>query len=341
MSVRSIARKLGVSPTAVSLALRDSPRVSRTLCTEVKKLARAEGYIPNARLQELMNEVQKSRAPGYRSALAALSLFPEKEPWREGYPHLKLYLDGARKRAATHGYRLDYFWLKGPGMTAARLRGILETRGIQGVLCLGSRNPEEEFPPELARFAVVTFAASIPSPLHRVASNFTADARMLFAQLEKRNYQRPGLIILHSGDRRTNFAYSEAFLGLQERGLRKPQVPILRAEEWDEDQFQTWFARHKPDVLVLHEHTPYLVNLEAYLRRRRIDVPRSVGMALLDLNPDHDRYAGICQDFPLMGATAVEMLIGRVLLRDFGEPEYPKSEMVVGHWNEGRTLRSR
>lgn len=341
MSVRSIARKLGVSPTAVSLALRDSPRVSTTLRAEVKKLARAEGYVPNARLQELMSEVQQSREAGYRSSLAALSLFPEKEPWRAGYPHLRLYLDGARKRAAAHGYRLEDFWLKEPGMTAARLRGILEARGIQGVLCLGSRNPEEKFPLELYRFAVVTFAASIPNPLHRVASHFTADARMLFAQLAGRNYQRPGLIILHSGDRRTSFAYSEALLGMQERALPRPHVPILRAEEWNEAQFHSWFAQHQPDVILLHEPSDYLVNTEAYLHRKRLSVPRKVGIALLDLNPDEDRYAGICQDYPLMGATAVEMLIGRVLLRDFGEPVHPKIELVVGRWNEGRTLRAR
>jgi hypothetical protein len=35
------------------------------------------------------------------------------------------------------------------------------------------------------------------------------------------------------------------------------------------------------------------------------------------------------------------MLLGRVLLRDFAAPVFPKTEMVVGTWNEGRTLRAR
>ena len=41
---------------------------------------------------------------------------------------------------------------------------------------------------------------------------------------------------------------------------------------------------------------------------------------------------------PLMGLTAIELLIGRILLLDFKTPEYPKVEVVVGEWNEGSTL---
>jgi hypothetical protein len=36
---------------------------------------------------------------------------------------------------------------------------------------------------------------------------------------------------------------------------------------------------------------------------------------------------------------AVEMLLGRLLLRDFSTPPFPKVELVVGTWNGGRTLR--
>ncbi|MSU48374.1 MAG: hypothetical protein EXS37_04650 [Opitutus sp.] len=65
-----------------------------------------------------------------------------------------------------------------------------------------------------------------------------------------------------------------------------------------------------------------------------------MGVALLDKNPDRARYSGICQDPALMGAVALEMLLGRLLLRDFAAPESPKIELVVGSWNEGPTLRS-
>ncbi len=341
MSVRSIARELGVSPTAVSLALKNSPRVSPALRAEVRRAARESGHVPNARLTELMREVRRSGAPAYRATLGLISLFPEEKPWTENptYGHLALVREGMRARAEAYGYKLEDFWVKRPGFTAARLRTILDARGVRGLLCLGSLDPEERFPAALNKFAVVTHAASIPDRLHRVVSHFAADARTLFEELLARGYSRPGLVILSSGDRRTDHLYSAAFLGHQERKFASPAVPILRAERWNEAEFATWFSRHRPDVVVLHQYDTYLAATMAYLARQRLKVPRDVGVALLDKNPDRARYSGICQDPTLMGAVATEMLLGRLLLRDFGSPACPKVELVQGQWNEGRTLR--
>lgn len=341
MSVRSIARELGVSATAVSLALKDSPRVSAELRAAVRGAAAAAGHVPNARLAELMSEVRQSSGPTYRATLGVISLFPEERPWIENptYSHLQLVLAGARAAVESHGYKLEDFWVKRPGLSPARLRAILEARGIRGLLCLGSLDPEERFPAALKKFAVVTHASSIPDPLHRVVSHHSADARTLFDELLRRGYARPGLVLLVSGDRRTDHLYSSTFLGHQERKFAAPPVPILRAETWDEAEFAAWLAAHRPDVLVLHQYASYLEKVEAQLARQRIKVPRDLGLALLDKNPDRQRYSGICQDPTRMGAVAAEMLLGRIMLRDFGPPVSPKIELVQGRWNEGRTLR--
>ena len=157
MTVRALARQLGLSATAVSLALKDSTRISEPVRRKVQALAAASGYVPNARLTELMREVRGSTAPGYRATLGAFSLYPSEHPWKErNWGFLEEALIGATERAQTHGYRLDYFWLKQPGFSAARLRTILKARGIEGLFCLGSLDPEEEMPAELGEFAMVT-----------------------------------------------------------------------------------------------------------------------------------------------------------------------------------------
>jgi DNA-binding LacI/PurR family transcriptional regulator len=338
MSLRAIARELGVSSTAVSLALKNSPRISEDLRSKVVKLADKYGYVPNARLSELMSEVRNTTPGTYRATLGVISLFPEKDPAKV-MPHLREVTKGARDRARKHGYRLESLWLKEPGMTPARLTDILHARGIHGILCLGSKNPDEHFPEELRAFAVVTFATSIPGKLHRVMSNFAADADMLMEQLTLRDYKQPGLVILNSGDRRSGYIYSSTFLGVQERTIEKPHVPILRMETWDERTFDKWFTKYEPDVLVMHQHPKFFLGLEKYLATRKKRIPQDLGMALADLNPDRSRYTGICQNLELMGATALDLLIGRVILNDFGEPEHPKVELVLGDWNEGKTLR--
>lgn len=342
MSLRTIAAQLGVSVASVSLALHDSPRISAALKARVRAAAQAAGHVPNARLGELMHQVRQSRTPAFRATLGVVSLFPQEAPWqgRGIWDYLEVFLHGARARAEAHGYRLENFWLKAPGLTPERLRAILEARGIKGLLCLGSLDPEERFPTALEKFAVVTQGASIPQAMHRVVSHFAEDARVLLIELHRRGYARPGLVILESGDRRTDHLYSARFLSAQHLlWPRHPAVPLLRAETWDEGAFHAWFTAHRPDVLVLHQHAPYLAALKTHLARRRIRVPRDLGIALLDLNPDPARYSGIRQDFTVIGATAAEMLIGRLLLRDFGPPRQPKVELVVGTWNEGRTLR--
>jgi DNA-binding LacI/PurR family transcriptional regulator len=133
--------------------------------------------------------------------------------------------------------------------------------------------------------------------------------------------------------------YTATLLELQTRVLAAPPVPLLRAEAWNKAEFVAWTEAHRPDVIVLHQHRPYLDGVEAVLRERRLRAPRDLGLALLDLNPDPSRYAGVIQDARRMGATAAEMLLGRVLLRDLSAPEFPKTELVGGMWNEGRTLR--
>ena len=196
-------------------------------------------------------------------------------------------------------------------------------------------------PAELERFAIVTFGVSIPTPLHRVASHFAADARLLFGELITRGYKRPGLAITYHGDRRTDFIYTSTFLGVQERCLPAPHVPILRADDWCEEEFLNWFRRHRPDVVVLHHPADQVYAVHEALKRQGVKVGVEVGLALLDKNPDPQQFSGVVQNPQLMGKTMAELLIGRVLLQDFGLPENPKIELVCGYLNPGKTLRPR
>ena len=119
MSVRSLARELGVSATAVSLALQNSPRISPQLRRVVQQLAKRRGHVPNARLAALLSEVRQSATAEYRATLGVISLFPEERPWIERplYAHLGRVVAGARERAEEHGYKLEEFWVKQPGLT--------------------------------------------------------------------------------------------------------------------------------------------------------------------------------------------------------------------------------
>ena len=69
LSLRDIAKAVGLSHVAVSLALRDSPRVSPARRAKVKAMAKKLGYRPDPMLASLAAYRQSKRRPKLQEAL--------------------------------------------------------------------------------------------------------------------------------------------------------------------------------------------------------------------------------------------------------------------------------
>ena len=61
LSMRDIAKEAGVSVSAVSLALRNSPKVSKKRRDEITKIAERMGYVKDGRISELMEHLRTNR----------------------------------------------------------------------------------------------------------------------------------------------------------------------------------------------------------------------------------------------------------------------------------------
>jgi LacI family transcriptional regulator len=337
MTVREIARRAGISAMAASLALRGSPRISEGLKLRVKALARDLGYVPNPRISALMEEVRRARNNEPHSGLALVSLHGEMYP--RSLPHLSRLAAGAYRRARELGYRLEEFVPGLDGLTPRRLRSILEARGVRGILCLGSADPGAEFPSELRRFSVVTLGMTISTPLHRVASHHLKDGLLLFDELQRRGYRRPGLLIDPDWEVRTGHAYSAACLLAQERAGMQRFIPVHRTPGFESDLFGRWFRRHKPDVIIVNQRREFYSALEGWLPSQTLRVPRDLGVAFLGTRLTDPFYTGVAQNHELIGRSGIESLIARLQIEDTGVPQYPRVELVEGAWFEGRSLR--
>jgi LacI family transcriptional regulator len=338
MSVRSIAEAAGVSPMTASLALRQTGRLSPETRAKVLAAAKAQGYVPNPRVGELMNEVRRSRQPGPHAALALLWLYADDDPGGR-MAHLEALAEGAEARALELGFHLEPLRLRGGGMTPRRLRAILEARGIGGVLCPGSPQPGEALPRELDRFALVTLGLTVSSAVHRVASDHLHDGRLLLAKLAARGYRRPGLVIRPDWDVRTGHGYAAACLVFQELAGGGVEVPVLRLPEFSGEALDRWRDRYAPDVLVVNQPLPFYARLEEHLAARGVRVPDELGVAFLGGLVAGRNYAGVMQDHRRIGRCGIEMLVGRMQQRDVGFPEHPKMELVPGYWVEGSSVR--
>lgn len=339
MSLRRIAAALGISPSAVSLALRNNPKIPPATRARVLREAERVGYRPNAKLKELMSQLRLSgdRAPD--ACFAVVSFYDTPRPWEQSR-HLTLVHDSMRRRAEALGYRLEPLWIRAPGMTPQRFNGILDTRGVQGLLCFGSPNVDEEFPRELDHFAVVTIGLSIATPLHRITSHFYNDMTHALAVTHARGYRRPGLVLGNYEEARSAHAYSSAYLGWCEHAYGNPApVPIHRINHLEEKPFLAWVRKHRPDVVLFAHLYSHIDELAQILRRNDLQAPRDLGVVVLSQIVEGTPFSGLQQNQQLMGAWAVELLVSRIHNQDFGIPAHPRIEMVESRWVEGASLR--
>lgn len=339
MNVRHIAKLAGVSASAVSLALRDSPRISTATKQRVCRLAKEAGYAPDAKIVDLMRHLRRPRAVRQGACFGVVSFYDSLRPWEKSQ-HLTRIHEGMTKRAHDLGFRLEPLWLRAPGMNYSRFRSILEARSIEGLLCFGSPDFEQEFPEELAKLAVVTLGLSIRTPLHRVTSHFYNDTVNALQKVHQLGYRRPGLVLGAYEETRSAHTHSAAYLGWCEHVLGPGRaLPVLRLTAVEKAPLLLWLEEQRPDVLIFVHLPEMLGALRTVLRDKQLRIPKQLGVAVLSHRIEGTGFSGIQQNQQLMGAWAVELLAARITNRDLGVPANPRIEMVEGEWVQGETLR--
>ncbi len=302
------------------------------------RLAQEVGYTPDAKIVQLMRHLRKPRAVRQQASFGVISFYDSLRPWEKSR-HLSKIHEGMQRRASELGYRLEPLWLRAPGMTYRRFNGILETRGIDGLLCFGSPDFEQDFPAELIGHAVVNIGLSIRTPLHRVTSHFYNDTVQALNRVHALGYRRPGLVLGLHEETRSAYAHSSAYLGWCEHTMGAGvALPVLRVREVEESLLTEWYERQRPDVVIFVHLPDMIARFKAILRRLQIAVPKKLGVAVLSHQVEGTGFSGLQQQQHLMGAWAVELLAARIANRDLGVPTHPRIEMVESEWIDGDSL---
>jgi LacI family transcriptional regulator len=339
MNIRELAHLAQLSAAATSLALRGSPKVSAATRERVQALAKKSGYQVDARVSSVMSHFRKPEAARVAACFGVISFYPHPRPWEKSI-HLQRLYDGMERRARELGYRVEPLWLRAPRMTPRRFRDILETRGIEGLLCFGSPDFDEEFPAEFDRCTAVNIGLSIRTPLHRVISHAFNDTLAALDRLHRIGYRRPGLVLSRYEEVRNGHAHASAYLGWCERRLGLAAArPILRLDQIDVASLDSWLKTEACDALIfVHPHEG-LAQLQVAVKKLRVRVPQDLGVAALSQNLEGTGFSGLQENQPVMGAWAVELLVARIASRDFGRPATPRVEMVESRWIDGGSLR--
>ncbi len=352
ISLEHIARLAGVHKATVSRALRNHPAIPARTRERIQKIAKREGYRPHPLVAMYQAQARSSRPTAMRSAFAWLNDYPNPFCWQE-FPWLRGYLAGAKERCEARGFRLEEIPIGGEASRdkVGRISETLRQKGIFGVilpLMLHQQFLLEDWSDcviALIGSGNLVAPAQEPSPAERyypqgfpiADRDFYFNLRLAFQTVKQRGYQRVGLLYSRYLDRESEGRAQAAFL-VEQAGLAERQrVPILFLERFKEGRpaaFDRWMDTRKPDVIL--SINPIV---REWLKETGRSVPDDCGLVNLNVVDDVEKWSGIRENHAIIGAAAVDLLIGQLSRNEIGHLRHPRKILIPGEWHEGGTLR--
>ena len=338
VTLSDIARKLNVSHTTVSRALRDDRQISKSLCKRIQQEAQQMGYRPDAMLTALAHYRQANKPPHIATGIAWINHWPKPEQLRRVH-EFDLYWQGAVTEAERSGYRLEEFRLD-KQMTSHRLEKVLLARNIPGILIPpwwhGEYPKWNDFGWE--NFCIVRFGHTITTPrVHLVTADQLYDSLLAYENIWKKGYKRIGLVTTAFGGKRLRFL--AGYLFAQAQVDASPRLsPLLFSEPPGQEsvpKLAAWLKATKPDA-ILTDHAP----VPGLLARAGYRVPEDFGLATTSV-VEGNADAGIYQNSDEVGRAAIQLLISLIHHNERGIPRVHREVLVEGEWVDGSTLPDR
>lgn len=339
VTIRDIARQVGVSHVTVSYALRGMPRVSEDLRKKILHEAERMGYCPDPMLQALCAYRRGGQPTEIKSSLAWLTCWDPPEEMH-AFKEFHAYWLGARQAAEKQGYRLEEF-APGRQLSLARILNILRSRGIRGVLIPPPHGASKVNLAEIdwSGFSLVKFGHTFGDlKANLVTSAHVYNAMLAFARISERGYRRIGFVTNDRLLQRTHFV--SGYLRAQYNLDVSARVDILAIADTESEAGRlralgAWVRRERPDAILTTTR-----ELPAMLGALGLRIPEDLAVAVtsvLDGNGD----AGIHQNSFEIGRAGCEMVISQIIHGAFGVQECPRELLIQGYWQDGSMLPDR
>ena len=135
VTLKDIAKNLGISHSTVSLALNNSPKVARATREKILETAKKMGYRASPYVSALMAARRKGQDPKHAPVIALITPNRTADYWKKRH-HLRRFISGCTATAQSLGIRTELFWIGEKNMTAKRMNEILFNRGINGAVLM-------------------------------------------------------------------------------------------------------------------------------------------------------------------------------------------------------------
>jgi DNA-binding LacI/PurR family transcriptional regulator len=333
VSQRDIARHFGVSHVTVSLALRNSPRVSKSLGDRIRGHADAIGYHRDPVLVALADYKKRRTSTVVRGAVAWINAWSEPHQLR-AFPEMDRFWQGASEAAREYGLRLEEFRL-GTELSPERLHQVLQTRNIRGIVLpphpLGAE--WRDFPWQ--EYAVVSFGRAGCGPRgHRVLPSAAGNVALALHRLRAFGYRQIGCLTGDGLLRHAGYCMAESLPAL--RMDLHAELPLLDLAAVPENEApalaRDWVRANRLDAVVADDAAT-----GDWLAKAGFSVRGGLALATLSANR-WDDVAGIDPEFSDIGRMAIRML--DELLRETIFRAVPRFRQVAveGTWIDGESV---
>lgn len=333
--MKDVARRAGVHPSTVSLALRNNPDIPEDTRRRIREIAVEIGYHPDPVL-DAFNANRLSHQP-LRSApaIAFISDLTPGPSCAESPSQLETYL-GARETADRLGFILDRFFIGPGGLPPARLNQIMEARNIDCAILASFSASISELSLNWPRLVALKVESFHTAPaLDIITTDHLQASRLTVAQLRTLGYRRIGLVLAAGeDDRLQQLTRSGYFIELAQTP-DLPAIAPLKLEPGPDAvsrQLAVWLAAQRPDAVIGPTG-----ELLSHLSRAQSGLSVALGYAALDRAGAPDSVAGIDSYHRLVGQTAVELLASRRRINQRGLPPETSVTFVPISWHAGTT----
>lgn len=326
-SMNQLAKAAGVSVSTVSRALRSQSSIPEETRRRIQQLADKLGYRPDPMLNALYSYRRGITKAEYQPTLGMVATSAD---WKLSLA-CRLYHEGAGRRAEDLGYRVEVFVVEPGRLTAQRLAGILETRGIRGVMTLPILDASANLDLLPQKFLVVALGYKFQaSSINRVSINHFSAMGQALEQLAALGYRRPGLVlraesprIAPTGVTHVGKLWEGGYLA--ERAKLFPELDIPAIKTADARHLNAWLGRYSPDVLISQDR-----DVRRLLDRANTGFP--VAYTMVD---DDTTLTGIHQNSLQVGRRAVDLLVAELYRPETESSAAPVTLLVGTTWNSG------
>lgn len=339
VTLQNIADEAKVCRSTVSLALRNSRKISADTRARVQAVARRLGYRPNPLIAAHMAFLRTRDTRSTGQCLAFISSHSLAEIRADTRTPVHQYYLGARERARDLGYELELFNLFDHGMSGRRLSKILIARGITGVIIapLSEGRGLSDVSLEWEAFALAMIEHTFVEPrLHTVCNDEFSTIGRLVQRLLDGGFARIGLAMHQRMDEHANHLWLAGYQTFQALTAPRHRVPHFITPTWEREKFLAWYRRWRPEAIITIGGEAV-----AWLRSAGIRVPEEVSCATLYWLKERADVSGFYQNHELMAAAAVDLVVGQLHRNERGLPASEKTILIQAEWREGTTVRPR